>query len=142
MDPVSSIVGIITFGFTVFKKVESLREYIKAAPDQLQALQDSCTAAALLLRRLEQVNEHVSYLPTNIEQLQQLWSNVARYLEDIDAAIKKLNKSVKSNEKGRFRRFTIYLRKWYFKPDEVENLAKKLSVLQGSLLMMVNFTNS
>ena len=147
MDPVGSTVGIITFGFTVFRQLESLREFINAAPNQLQALQDSCTATTLLLRRAEQIYERMPDLDQStatlrIEQLDQLWSNVDRYLKDIDAILKKLSGSISGNGKGRVRRVAIRLRKWLFKPNEVENVAKRLSILQLSLLMMVNFTNS
>ena len=145
MDPASSIVSIISFGFSVFRTVESLREYIKAAPDQLQALQDSCTAATLLLGRLEQIHRRRPYNSTDtseIKQPDQLWINIARYMKDVDAALKELAESVQNNRKGRFRRLASCLRKWYFKRDEVENVAKRLSILQLSLLMMVNFTNS
>lgn len=52
MDPASAIIGIVSFGFTVFAKVNEIRKDIKGAPDKVQALQDACIGVELLLSRL------------------------------------------------------------------------------------------
>ena len=145
MDPVSSILSIISFGLSVLQAAESLSKLIKAAPDQLQALQDSCTAVTLLLHRLEKVHSRRPYNSmdhSETNQPNQLWIHIARYLEDVDSAFKKLVESIENIGEGRLRRFASCLRKWYSKRDGLETVAKKISVLQTSLHMMVNLTNS
>ncbi len=53
MDPASAIIGIVSFGLTVFAKVNEVRKEINSAPEQVRALQQACIGVELLLSRLD-----------------------------------------------------------------------------------------
>lgn len=99
MDGVSSAVGLITSGYTAYKKVAKTRKEFKKSPERLQSLEDTRNLIRQLLDKLPTANE--GELPgsvLNTDYLRHLRESAERCFDDVD---KVLNKVRKENSTGR-----------------------------------------
>ena len=128
----------------MFKKVDAIKEVIRAAPGQLRALQILCQSTELLLHKLQKVQECMPYDcdRLEIESFRQLYGTVECCLKEVDAAITKVGERTRdsTNVKGKLCRYTVRWWRWYFKTGEVENVTRELKAVQDSLSMMIDFT--
>ena len=139
MDPASAIIGIVSFGFVVFAKVNELRKAIKDAPDRVRALQDSCVVINLFLSKLEASGGHsaLSCSPEGTRYLQALCEKANVCLTDVDAAVKKV---VSGGEiDGRTPKLRLRRRKWIINKGKLDDLEQKMTELRKALCEMLDF---
>ena len=139
MDPASAIIGIVSFGFVVFSKVNDLRKAIKDAPDRVQALQDSRVVVTLLLSKLQASSGHnvLSCSPEQIRYLQALCDKANVCLADVDAAVKKV---VSGGEiDGHTPKPRVHRRKRIINKGKLDDLEKKMMELRKALCEMLDF---
>lgn len=139
MDPASAIIGIVSFGFTVFKEVNKLRKAIRDAPDHVQSLQDSCDAATLLLSPL-QVSEvrALSCSPDATRYLQALCERTNVCLMEINAAVK----NFPSGESTDGHTPTLRRRKWLVNRGRLDDLTEKMMELRKDLCDMLGLLHT
>lgn len=148
MDPASAIIGIVSFGFTVFRKVNEVRKAIKAAPGQLEALQDSCDVIEMFLNRLKTMQAGLLNLATlddsrSMEQahLELLCRKAKRCLEEVDEA---LDRVVVRGAASPGVRTSTTIRKirWIMRKDDLEEISRKIRELRDALNVMLDFMHS
>ena len=158
MDPASAIIGIVSFGFTVFQKVNEVRKAIKTAPEKLRALQESCFAVELFLRRLQAVQDcplsHV-HSPDELAYLLLLCDRATRCLEEVNEALDQI--SVRRSSDGKTRRtnsngspksrhstqsIAIHRIRWIMRRDDFEDITCKVRELRDALGVVLEFVNS
>lgn len=142
MDPASAIIGIVSFGFTVLKKINDMRKDIKGAPKQLQALQQSCGSLQLLLATLDTTRSRpIPYPPEAASHIQCLCASARECLEDVNAIISKVTIQPISTS-GALGPPKVSLKKWLMKKNDLEDTSKRLKELRETLTVMVNFIHS
>ena len=133
MDPASAIIGIVSFGFTVFSKVNNVRKIIKGGPQQLQSLEDSCSTVLLFLNRLRDAEAPGSLHP-DATHIVALCETARRALDDVKTIMDNVavrgSASAWDSAAGRrsIRKFKL-LRK----NDDIINIARKLKELESTL---------
>ncbi len=91
MDPASAIIGIVSFGLTVFKEINEIRKDFKDAPEQVRALQDECIGIEILLDTLSAVSpEAVPKSPRTVAHLTRLSDKARGRLEEVREMTKKI----------------------------------------------------
>ena len=142
MDPASAIIGIVSFGFVVFGKVNDLRKAIKDAPDRVQALQDSCVVVTLFLSKLQTSGGHnaLSCSPEGNRYLQALCEKTNAYLTDVDTAVKKIISG--GNINGHTTQPKLRWRKWITNKGKLDDLEKKIMELRKVLCEMLLFLHA
>lgn len=137
MDPASAVVGIVSFGFTVFGKVNEIRKSIKGAPQQVQALQESYVVVRVLLCKLQALNTHaVTYTADELDCFELLCKRSQQCLRDVDEAVKKVvaqGPKVKAGDTPKVR-----LLKWILNKGDFEEMTKKLKDVREVLGTMVD----
>ena len=140
MDP-ASILGIISFGFSVFEKVDELVRALKGAPEQLRALRESCMIVKVLLQRLNKTSERGSYELLNRSELGlfgQLEERARTCLHGVDAVVQKVMKHTKTDTGEE----VIGRWKCFIKRGEFEDMSKNLGSLREALMMILMVTQS
>ena len=132
MDPPSAIVGIVSFGFTVFGKVKEVRKAIKGASEDLQSLHDSCDLIELSLEQLRTVSALGSFEAEDT-RLENLCDKAQRYLRDVEVLVEKVTVTGNGKSGGP----PIRRIKWLMKKDNINDIARKLRELQITLALMV-----
>ena len=135
MDPASAVIGIVSFSCTVFGKINEMRKAIKAAPDDLQSLEDSCFLAELSLEQIRAMGIPESSR-VDATRLERLCNNVQRQLEDVDVIVDKVTVAA-AVQGNRARERSIRRVKWLMKKDDLDSIARKLKELQITLALMV-----
>lgn len=135
MDPASAIIGMASFGFTVFKNVNRVCKDIKNAPEQLRSIEDSCDHVQLLLNQL-QVASTGKQSHYDVPYLERLCTRAQRYLEEVDVAINKVT-AKQGTEDHRPERRSVRRVKWILKSNDMKDIAQKLDKLQTTLALLV-----
>ncbi len=137
MDPASAIIGIVSFGFTVFAKVNEIRKSIKGAPQQVQALQESYVVARVLLSKLQTLNTHtITYTADELACFELLCERSQQCLHDVDEAVKKV--MAQTSDANADRTPKVRLLKWFLNKGDFEEMTKKLNDVREALGTMVD----
>lgn len=141
-DPASAIIGIVSFGFTIFAKVNEIRKEINSAPEQVRALQQACIGVELLLSRLDTTAARtVPCPPEAIPHFERLCAATQHCLEDVNTIIEyAIAQSTGSD--GDSGTLKIRFRKWLSNKDEFEDTSARLKELRETLAMMMDIMNS
>ncbi len=141
MDPASAIIGIVSFGFTVFAKVNEIRKDIKGAPEKVQALQDACADVEFLLNTIDLPQSGlVSYPPRAIAHLDRLCDTARHRLEEVNTLMEKVKARSKSNG-GTSSGVRISSTRYIMKKGEFEEISQKLKELRETLRGMQGYMN-
>ena len=154
MDPASAIIGIVSFGFTVFRRLNEVRKAIKTAPEKLQALQESCFAVELFLRRLQAIQDcplsHV-HSPDELAHLVLLCNRARHCVEKVNEALAQIsvqrsndgkNRGNGGSESRQSTRFMSIRRiRWIMKRNDFENITCKVREVRDALAVVVEFLN-
>jgi len=135
MDPASAIIGIISFGCTVFGKINEMRKAIKGAPDDLKSLEDSCFLIELSLDQLRALGAPGSPR-IDADRVERLCSNAQRQMKDVEAIVDKVTVAAATRD-SRIGERPIRRIKWLMKKDDLTSIARKLKELQITLALMV-----
>lgn len=137
MDPASAIIGIVSFGFTVFAKVNEIRKSIKGAPQQVQALQESYVVARVLLSKLQTLNtQPVTYTEDELACFELLCERSQQCLRDVDEAVKKVMAQISDANADRTPK--VRLLKWFLNKADFEEMTKKMKDIREALGTMVD----
>ena len=140
MDPASAIIGIVSFGFEVFKKINGVRKAVKDAPDDLSSLEDSCLLIELSLDQLQTMSV-LGSLRVDTTRFERLCSNARRYLKDIEVIVDRV--TVVANDRDcQIGRRSIRKIKWLMKKDDLNDIARKLKELRVTLALLVIMIHS
>lgn len=145
MDPVSAIVSIVSFGFTIVKKINDVRKDIKGAPDQVRALQQSCGSIQLiLLTTLDTTTSRaIPCTPEAVPHLQCLCASARECLVEVNTVINKVTTpSTATTGRGGSATIKVPIKKWLIKKNDIDEASKRLKELEGALMVMVNFMHS
>lgn len=143
VDPASAVISIVSFGLTVFRKVNEIRKKIKDAPEQVRALQQACIGVELLLSRLNTTTARTVPCPPEavlVPHFERLCTEAQPCLEDVDTIVEKVAQSKTPN--GGSGATRLRFRKWFMKKGEFEDTSAKLKELRETLKMMIDFMNS
>ena len=134
MDPASAIIGIVSFGFTVFGKVNEIRKVIKGAPAQLRSLETSSNLIIFYLKRLQGAEAPGSSHP-DAAHIVELCNSARQYLDDVKTIMDKVTVSGGSAQderaRGRINKLNL-LRK----NADIVDVVRKLTELQSTLALI------
>lgn len=134
MDPASAIIGIVSFGLTVFKEINEIRKDFKDAPEQVQALQDECIGIEILLDTLSTVSpEAVPKSPRTVAHLTRLSDKARGLLEEVREMTKKITSRANLNQ--------VTFGKWITKRGDLKEMSQKLKDLMETLELMLHCIN-
>lgn len=138
MEPASAVIGIVSFGFTVFEKVNEIHKSIKGAPQQVQALQDTCNTVEMLLRKLRSLETQiVPHSEDDLITLKRLCERSQRCLEEVEKVVDKVIAKNPGRSSGS--EMKIRLRKWVLNKHDLEDTSKKLKEVREALRVMMDF---
>ncbi|KAI0090454.1 hypothetical protein BDY19DRAFT_773051 [Irpex rosettiformis] len=141
MDPASATISIVSFGFTVFNRVNEVRKAIKAAPEQLQALQESCLVIDLYLNKLQAAQTlTLSRTTKEMAYLDLLCRRARHHLEQVDHALN--NVLVHSSRGGEIKARSLNRFRWFLMKNDLEGISRKVKESQDALGMMLEFMHS
>ncbi|KAI0339164.1 ankyrin [Trametopsis cervina] len=139
MDPASAIIGIVSFGLTVFGKVKEVVDTVKGASDDLQALKDVSADIEVLLLAIQRTDIHLHFTPgPELAYLGRLQTRVEKSLESVDAFAEKVQK-LSRNANGESK---INKVKWFLKKSEFDDVNQQLKDIETALGLMMAFINS
>lgn len=131
MDPIN----IISFGLTVFKKINEIRKDVKAAPEQLESLQVLSEGIEIIFMRLQKMRPHMQLIEAKeLAFLKKLDENVHHHLEQVNRFVEQVQG--KASDSGRKRRVKIIA--WIMGKDDFDNISRTLRDLQGTLDTMMS----
>ena len=140
MDPASAIIGIVSFGFEVFKKINEVRKAIKDAPDNLCSLENSCLLIELSLDQLQTMGV-VGLLRLDATRFERLCDSARRHLRDVEVIVDKVT-VVANDQDSQTGRRSIRKIKWLMKKDDLNDIARKLKELRVTLALLVIMMHS
>ena len=141
MDPASAVIGIVSFGFTVFSKVNDVLKAIRGASEQLEALQGLSSDIKVLLSALQRVDTdaHLRFRSQEeLAYLDRLRVRAQRSLEQVNVFAEKVQRASSTSSGVR----KIKLLSWYIKKKDFEDISRKMKDLESSLGHMIAFINS
>lgn len=143
MDPASAIISIVSFGFTVLKKINDVRKDVKGAPEQVRSLQQLCCSIQLLLTTLDTTKSHTTpYAPEAAPHLQCLCASARECLEEVNTIIRKVTTQPTSTSPGASGAPKVSLKRWLMKKNDFDDASRKLRELRDTLTVMVNYMHS
>lgn len=138
MDPASAVIGIVSFGLTVFKKINDVRKDIKGAPEQLDSLQELGEGVQIILMRLQRAHARVQLSePEELAYLGRLCAKAHRQLEQLEKFVNKVQRQTRSGVSQR----RVKIIAWSMGKDDFEDISKKLKDLRDTLDAMVSLVS-
>lgn len=144
MDPASAILGIVSFGLTVFAKINAVCRAIKGASKQVQVLQELSVAVTLLLDRLQKANtlgDAFSFSTAEAAYLDCLCAKARCCLNDVETMVDKVVDKTSSVTDG-ITEPKVRLKKWIMSRERLTVLADRMKELRELLDMILQFTQS
>lgn len=141
MDPASATIGIASFGFTVFGKVNDILKTIRGASERLATLQELSSDIEVLLLALQRVDTdaHLRFRSSEeLAYLDRLRARTQKCLVEVNAFAEKVQRSPRTAPGVR----RINLFSWYIKKSDFEDISRKMKDLESSLGLMMAFINS
>lgn len=135
MDPAS----VISFGLTVFKKINEIRKEIKSAPEQLESLQDFGQGIQIVLLRLQKTHVLVQLgEDEELAYLERLTVKAQNQLDKVDAFVNKIQQQADSSAGKR----RVKIVAWMMGKDDFKDISRKLRDLRETLDMMMSIIAS